>query len=98
MSKPPRRLTRAEADALVADIDPAERAAILAGFVARLRAAGVPCAVVRDATGRTYLELDLDAVRAIATPAARELAALLEEGAATSPQPIWEQPRKARTI
>jgi hypothetical protein len=84
---PPRRLTPAEADALNAHLSPAQQAAILADLLNLMRANGVDARVVRDANGRPFVKIDMEALRE-RIPA---LAALYDE--LHDIQPLPAQPK-----
>lgn len=89
--RPRRRLTPAEADALVAHLTPAQRRREVALIIEAMRIRGIAVRETFDAAGRSYLVADIDQVRAIAP----ELAALLEEVAAEGPLPQGHAPPAA---
>ena len=84
MSKhPPRRLTPAESDALVAYLTPVERRRAIDHFIEAMAIRGIVVRETFDAAGRSYLATDLDQVRAVSP----DLAALFEEVATYQPEP-----------
>ncbi len=88
---PPRRLTPAEADALVADLTPAGHRRRIDAFLEAMAIRGTPARELFDAAGRSYIAVDYEAARA----ASLDLAALLEEVAAVSPPPQGHRPPAA---
>jgi hypothetical protein len=87
----PRRLTPAEADALVADFTPAERRRKINTLLEALAIRGITVREFFDAAGRSYIVADADQVR----EASPELAAFFEEIAAESPLPQVRTPPAA---
>lgn len=88
---PPRRLTPAESDALVAHSSPAERRRRIDAFLEAMAIRGIGARELFDAAGRSYIAVDLEAARA----ASLDLVALLEEVAAVSPPPQGHTPPAA---
>ena len=87
----PRRLTPAEADALVAHLSPAEKRRETEIIIVALRIKGIEVEEIFDAAGRSFLRVDLDEVRAKA-PA---LAELMEQLQPTMPLPQGYTPPAA---
>jgi len=86
-----KRLTPAEADALVAHLTPEERRRSLDTFIEAMAIRGVEVRELFDAAGRSYLAVDMTTVRR----ASLDLAALFAEIAALSPHPQGPQPPAA---
>jgi hypothetical protein len=84
----PRRLTPAEADALVAHLSPAERRQRINTIIEALAIRGVEARETFDAAGRSYLIIDMAQARA----AGLDLATLFEEIAAVMPLPQGHTP------
>jgi len=86
-----RRRTRAEADALVAHLSPAERRRRIDAFLEAMAIHGVAARETFDALGRSYLVIDAEQARAVSP----DLLALFEEIAAESPPPAGHTPPAA---
>jgi hypothetical protein len=86
-----KRLTPAEADALVAHLTPEERRRTIDTFIEAMAIRGVEVRELFDAAGRSYLAVDMDAARR----ASLDLADLFKEAAALSPHPQGHQPPTA---
>ena len=82
--QPPRRLTPREADAMVADLTPAQRTAQINRIVADLRAHGVACVIRYDANQRQFLDINMTQMRARMP----HLATLYDHIARISPEPV----------
>ena len=78
-----KRLTPAEADALVAHLSPPERQRKIARFIEAMAIRGIPCRELFDANGRSYLAIDMDAARAVSL----DLVAILTDIATFQPEP-----------
>lgn len=88
---PPRRLTPAESDALVAHMTPYERRLRIRAFIDAMAIRGIEVREVFDAAGRSYLMVDREQVEQVSA----ELAALFQEFAAQSPLPQGHTPPAA---
>lgn len=83
----PKRMTRAEADARVAHLSPAERRQAINAFLEALAIRGIDAQELFDAAGRSYISVDLDQVRRVAP----DLVPIFEAVEAVSPLPVAHQ-------
>jgi hypothetical protein len=91
MPKTPRRLTPAQADALIAHLSPAQKRRETEIIIESLRIKGIAVEEIVDAAGRSFLRVDLDQVRAKA-PA---LAEAMEQLQQVMPEPQGHRPGTA---
>lgn len=84
-----RRISRAEADARIAHIPPAEQERLLDDALAQWRAFGIDVSLFTDATGRSFVAIPFEQVRArLGDAVANALQAVCDDG----PQPEDFQP------